>query len=200
MKRHVVLLTAMLLASPAMGFDDASQAVIDASKIGKPLAIEDVGTLMMGAERWCYDQQDALCAWSDIYLSVDADGASFEISNPWSETVDISFVATGDFRDGRYICENGFDWVPSVRAYSREDGYALEGRELAALRDEIRTVVDTASQSACYDYIYRGHDADNLTITLLQRDYAGADDEVLGEVLVTLHYDKAVADNLGWYW
>ncbi|NMA97510.1 MAG: hypothetical protein GX970_05250 [Phyllobacteriaceae bacterium] len=184
---------------PAVAFDDASQAVIDRAKVGKLLSIDDVATLMMGAERWCYNQQDYECAWSDIYLSTDADGATFEISHPWSDAVDIAFVSEGVFRDGRYICENAYNWVPSVRAYERGDGWALEGRELAALKAEIAETVDTSDDHACFDYIYRGHDRDEETITLLQRDYAGPDGNVLGEATVTLHFNRDTADELGWY-
>lgn len=200
MKRFLAALAlALVPIFPALAFDDASQGVIDRAKVGKLLPITDVATLMMGAERWCYNQQDNECAWSDIYLSTSADGATFEISHPWSDAADIAFVSEGVFRDGRYICENAFNWVPSVRAYQRGDGWALEGRELAALKDEIASAVDFSDDHACFDYIYRGHDANEETITLLQRDYAGPDGEVLGEATVTLHFDRDTADELGWY-
>lgn len=200
MNRFLAALTLTLVPIfPALAFDDASQEVIERAKVGKPLPIGDVATLMMGAERWCYNQQANECAWSDIYLSTSADGATFEISYPWSDAADIAFVSEGVFRDGRYICENAFNWVPSVRAYQRDDGWALEGRDLAALKEEIASVVDFSDDRACFDYMYRGHDANEETITLLQRDYAGPDGEVLGEATVTLHFDRDTAEELGWY-
>lgn len=199
--KRIWAISAMTLAAilPSQAFDDASQAVIDRAKVGKALPIEDVATLMMGAERWCYNQQDDECAWSDIYLSTSAEGATFEISHPWSQTVDIVFVSAGVFREGRYICENAVDWIPSVRAYERGEGWALEGRELAALKQEIADTVDLTDDHACFDYIYRGHDVNEETVTLLQRDYAGPDGNPLGEAMVTLHFDKDIADALGWY-
>jgi hypothetical protein len=201
MHRLVLSLAVVLLGTAAAtAFDDASQAVIDRSKTGKGVTITDVATLMMASERWCYNQQDTKCQWSDVYLSTTADKAVIEISTAWSETTDISYVSEGEFREGRFICDIAFDWIPSVRAYGRVDGYALEGRELADLRAEISEMVDTSDDHACYDYIYRGHDASAQTITLLQRDYAGTGGDVLGEATVTLHFDKVTAEGLGWYW
>ncbi|ODT76818.1 MAG: hypothetical protein ABS76_30055 [Pelagibacterium sp. SCN 64-44] len=189
----------MALSGPAAGYDADSQAVIDRFKPGKLVPIADVGVLMMGAERWCYNQQGSECAWSDIYLWVEGDRVGYELSNPWSEGVDISFVDEAEFRDGRYICETGFDWLPSVRAFVRGDGMAIEGRDLAALKAEIATMADIGGAGDCFDYLYRGHDAEAQTVTLLQRQFVGGVHEPVNDAEVTLHFDKAKADGLGWY-
>lgn len=204
MRRLVPGLFAGLLLSalglvPVLAYDAASQALVDRFKPGKLVPIADVGALMLGAERWCYNQRDNECAWSDIYLSVSDDVVRYELSNPWSETVDISFVAEGEFRSGRYICETGYDWISSVRAYIRNDGMAIEGRELEALKQEIADYVDIGNQSDCFDYLYAGHDAGAQTISLTQRHFVGGVHDPANDAGVTLHFDKATAEDLGWY-
>ncbi len=199
MRRLALLASACLaIAMPAMAMDDASQAVVERLKPGKLVHIEDVGTLMMGSERWCYHESEGACAWSDIYLEVTADGARYEIGNAWDENTDIISIDEGELRDGRYVCETGFDWVPTVRAFSREDGTALSGRELDALRQEI--AANVSERSDCYDYVYRGRDEDADTVMLLQRQYSGGVHDPANDAEVTLHFDKASADALGWYW
>src|SRR5690606_12977794 len=128
-----------------------SQAIIDRFKPGKRLPLAELASLMLGAERWCYNQQDGECAWSDIYLWADESGAGYELSNPWSEAVDISLVDRGVFRDDRYFCEAGFDWIASVRAYSREDGLAIEGRDLHRLREDIAAMMQIEGADDCFD-------------------------------------------------
>lgn len=189
-----------ITALPAMGQDAASQAVVDRMKAGKLVPIADIATLMMGAERWCYQEKEGECAWSDIYLSVDAKGASFELSNPWSEAIDISFVDVGEFKDGRYICETGNDWLPTLRAYSREDGTAIEGRDLAALKLEVDIQLGLGDDKDCFDYLFQGADAGTETVTLLQRQYVDGRTDPANDAVVTLHFDKESADDLGWYW
>ncbi len=201
MSRIIALFAATLsLVAPGLAYDAGSQALVDRFKVGKLVRPADLATLMMGAERWCYNQQGYDCGWSDIYLSADADGASYELTNPWSESIDISFVDRGEFRNERYFCEMGMDWVPSLRAFGRADGLAIEGRDLAALRDEIAVLVQAEDSSDCFDYIYRGHDAAEQTITLLQRQFVGGVHAQDRDATVTLHFDKLKADNLGWYW
>jgi len=187
-------------ALPGLAFEPGIQAVLDRAKSGKLVHIGDVAVLMMGAERWCYNQRETDCAWSDIYLSVEGSEATYEISNPWSEDIDISFVDRGVLRDNRYVCEMGYDWVPSVRAYGRESGKAIEGRELEALRQEIRNVINPSDSSDCFDYLYQGADAASQVVTLLQRQYSDGVTNPANDAVVTLHFDKAVADDLGWYW
>jgi len=201
MRRTALLIALWVgLVGSALAQDAASQAVIDRMKAGKLIAIGDVATLMMGSERWCYRLQEGNCAWSDIYLEVTETGATYEISNPWSEEVDISFVDQGVFRQDRYICETGNDWVPSVRAYEREDGTAIEGRALAALKVEIAGIVTVEDDDDCFDYLYQHQDKAAETVTLLQRHYIDGETDPADDALVTLYFDKEAADALGWYW
>lgn len=201
MRRLAFSIILMLTAAPSsLAFDTGSQAVLDRAKSGKLLPISDAAVLMMGAERWCYNEREGECAWSDIYLRVEGTDATYEISNPWSEDVDISFVDHGALREDRYICEVGFDWTASVRAYNRDDGNAIEGRDLEALRQEIRDVVTPSANLDCFDYLYQGADADRQIVTLLQRQYVDGETDPANDAVVTLYFDKAVADELGWYW
>lgn len=200
--RQLAFSLALLLAGsvPSLAFDAESEAVLDGLKVGKLVPIEDVAVLMMGSERWCYFEQEGECSWSDIYLSIEGTAATYEISNPWSEAVDISFVDHGELRDNRYICETGFDWVPSVRGYDRDSGDAIEGRALEALRQEIRETVNTADNSDCFDYVYRGADAETEVVTLLQRQYIDGVTDPANDVEVTVHFNPETASALGWYW
>lgn len=200
--RSVAIILAALLAgtAPGMAYDEASQAVIERFKPGKLVPPAELVTLMMGAERWCYEKQGDECGWSDIYLSADETGASYELTNAWNETVIISMVDRGEFRDERYFCEMGLDWVPSLRAFSSADGVTIEGRELAALRDEIAPLVEADQSADCFDYIYRGHNADAQTVTLLQRQFVGGAHAEDMDAIVTLHFDPDTARSLGWYW
>lgn len=200
--RYLVFILALWAVTTAsvIAQDAQSQAVIDRMKAGKLMPISDVAVLMIGSERWCYREQEGNCAWSDIYLEVTGTGATYEISNPWSEEVDISFVDRGIFKDGRYICETGHDWVPTVRAYGREDGTAIEGRDLAALKQEIAEQVDTSDDDDCFDYLYQHQDKDVETVTLLQRHYIDGETDAANDALVTLYFNKDAAADLGWYW
>jgi hypothetical protein len=196
----VILALWAVATASVVAQDEQSQAVMDRIKAGKLMPISDVAVLMMGSERWCSREQEGNCAWSDIYLEVTETGATYEISNPWSEEVDISFVDQGIFKDGRYICETGHDWVPTVRAYGREDGTAIEGRDLAALKQEIAEQVDTSDDDDCFDYLYQHQDKDAETVTLLQRHYIDGETDPANDALVTLYYNKDAAADLGWYW
>ncbi|SMQ85642.1 hypothetical protein SAMN06295905_2929 [Devosia lucknowensis] len=200
--RQIVFPVALLLAGalPGQAFDAQSQAVLDRMKAGKLVHIDDVAALMIGAERWCYREQDGNCAWSDIYLSVEGTDATYEISNPWSEEVDIAFVDRGELRDDRYICEIGFDWIPSVRGYTRSDGNAIEGRALENLRQEIRSQVTVEDNDDCFDYVYRSADAETQVVTLLQRQYIDGETDPANDTEVKLYFDKDAAEALGWYW
>jgi hypothetical protein len=200
--RLPLLSVALLVASalPGHAFDADTEAMLDRFKAGKLVQASDVAVLMRGAERWCYNEQHGNCAWSDIYLSVQGADIRFEISNPWNELVDISSVDHAVFRDNRYVCEVGFDWIPSVRAFDRSNGTAIEGRALDALRQEIRHHATPEDSDDCYDYLYRGADADRQVVMLLQRQYIDGVTDASNDALVTLHFDKDAADNLGWYW
>jgi hypothetical protein len=200
--RLPLLSVALVVASalPGHAFDADTQAVMDRLKAGKLVQASDVAVLMRGAERWCYNEQDGNCAWSDIYLSVEGTEIRYEISNPWNEMIDISSVDHAVFEENRYVCEVGFDWIPSVRAYDRSNGTAIEGRALDALRQEIRGYATPEDNDTCYDYLYRGADADGQVVMLLQRQYVDGVTDASDDAPVTLYFDKDAAENLGWYW
>lgn len=183
----------------ALGFESTAQAIVDRYKPGKSVAIEDIAQLMRDSEQWCYARQDSSCAWTDIYLDVGEVDVEYEIANAWDAERDIAFTDRGEFRDGRYICETGHDWVPSVRATRRSDGSVIGGRQLAALKDEIETM-RTADTQDCFDYIYRGADADQETMTLLQRQYVDGTHLPEADVEVTLSFDAQDAAGLTWRW
>ncbi|KKB08009.1 hypothetical protein [Devosia chinhatensis] len=201
MRRAGIAFAVLFAASlPAGAFDAQSRAIVGHFKPGKLLPIADVATLMLGAERWCYNQREGNCAWSDIYLAIDGDAVSYELSNAWDDAVTISFIGKGNLRDGRYICDIGHDWVPSVRAEDRATGAAITGRALAALKVEIAGVIDTSGSAECFDYLYRGHDEAAETITLTQRQYAnGTEYRPEFDAEVTLYFDGEAAGRLGLY-
>jgi len=189
----------LTLAGPALAFEAPVQAVIERYKASKPMRIADVGALMSTSERWCYLEEAGSCSWSDIYLDVSDTGATFEISNAWDEAIDIAFIDRGEFREGRFICETGADWVSSVRATRRADGSAIGGRELAALKAEIAEA-QSADVLNCFDYLYMGSDAAAETVTLLQRQYVDDVHEVGRDTLVTVHFDAESAAALTSRW
>ena len=159
----------------------------------------DMATLMRASEKWCYDNQDHSCAWTDIYLEVTDTDVTYEIGNAWDAQTDIAFTDEGVFRDDRYICETGKDWVPTVRATRRSDGSVIGGRLLWALKAEIQANLagDTVD---CFDYVYLVNNADQQVVRLLQRQYAG-DVHVEGNnVEVTLHMNAEDAAGLSWRW
>jgi hypothetical protein len=200
--RLPLLSVAVLVAStlPGHAFDTETAAVLERLKSGKLMQAGDVALLMRNAERWCYNEQEGNCAWSDIYLAVGDSEIRYEISNPWSEEIDISFVDTLVIRDNRYVCEIGFDWVPSVRAYDRSDGNAIEGRALEAIRQDISAHAAPTNNSDCYDYLYRGADEGQEVVTLLQRQYSDGVTDPANDAVVTLHFNAETAADLGWYW
>jgi len=184
-----LLAAAMLLVTTGAGFamDAQSQAVTERYKPGKLMRIADVATLMLGSARWCYAEAEGGCDWTDIYLDVTDSGAQYEISNGWAEDVDIAFVDRGEFRDGRYICETGYDWTPSLRA-THKDGMAINGRDLATIRAEV-SEVNSGDAAYCFDYLYQSADPEADTVTLLQRQYDPEGNDVGADVEVTLHFN-----------
>ena len=199
--RHLLAALAVTLLSvgPAVAFAPDTADVLTRVKAGKPVKIEDVATMMRDSERWCYKQADGHCAWSDIYLQVTADGALYEISHAWSATEDISLIDKGEFRDNRFICETGFDWVPSVYVTRRSDGVAVGGRALQAIKDGLDPSRGRSSL-LCFDYIYLRSDEAAQTVTLRQRSHDG--DTMLpdDDAEVTLHFDPASAAALTQAW
>lgn len=199
--KSLLAATALILAfgSSAFAFDGDIQSIIDRQKANKLVNVSNLAQFMSGSERWCYAEDAGSCAWSDIYLEVTDGGATFEVGNAWSETVDIAFTDQGEFVDNRYICELGLDWVPTVRGMNRADGAPIMGRELYALKTEIGTtradgVID------CFDYLYLSSDAERQTITLLQRQYTNDVYNPANDTAVTLHFNADNAAALSWRW
>ena len=197
MRVLLALAATLVLTGSALAFDADTQAIADRYKVGKALKVADLKTLMLASERWCYSEEDGTCGWSDIYLDVEGDYVAFELGNAWNADVDIAFVTEGEFRDDRYFCEVGEDWVPGVRAINRADGTLVGGRELAALKREIETVVAGGSDD-CFDYQFVSADAANQTITLTQRQYVDLEHDPDMDTQVTVHFDKASAAALTW--
>jgi hypothetical protein len=190
----------LVCAAPVLAFDAPTTAFLIKYKIGKSVAISDVAGLMQSSERWCYREEGSTCAWSDIYLSVSDSGADYEIGNAWDETYDIAFTDKGVFKDNRYICENGFDWVPSVRATLRSDGSVVGGRTLSTLKAEIAAATADDTTTSCFDYKMEGADPVAETISLLQRQYVDGVYDPERDTPVTLHFDPQEAAALTWRW
>lgn len=199
--RRLVLILAFTLAGAclAQAFDAETQGVLDAAKRGKSLPITAVASLMRTSERWCYNQSGASCQWSDIYLDVTAKGATFEVGNAWDERYNIMLTSEGTFRDDRFICETGHDWVQTVRAEHRSDNTPVGGRELFALKKEIADQVDL-NDKACFGYVFEGADETAQTIYLLQRKYVDGITDAADDAKVTLHFDPVSAASLTWSW
>ena len=201
--KRLLSIAALVLGcvTPSLAFDAATQAIVSHHKAGKPISITDVAVLMRASERWCYNQDGLTCDWSDVYLDVSDTGAVYEISNAWDITHDIAFVDKGEFKDDRYICETGFDWVPSVRASLRADGSTVGGRPLATLKAEIAEVISQRENgTSCFDYLWQGSDAAAQTVTLLQRQYVNGSYDESRDTPVTLHFDADTAAKLTWRW
>jgi hypothetical protein len=200
MKTMLAAMAILLMTGPAaLAFDADTQAIIDRHKAGKLVSMTDMAQLMRSSAQWCYINQDHTCAWTDIYLEVTDTGATFEIGNAWDADTDIAFTDEGVFKDDRYICESGKDWVPSVRATRRSDGSVIGGRMLWELKAAIE-----ANRSAetldCFDYVYLGANPDQEVVTLRQRQYTD-DVHVEGnDVEVTLHMNSEDAAGLLWRW
>lgn len=195
------LLAALLLAlttgSVALAFDTDTQAVLDRHKSGKPVNVADLTQFMQASAQWCYLEQDHSCAWTDIYLDVTEAGATFEIGNAWDDDTDIAFTDEASFKDNRYVCETGKDWVPTMRATRRSDGGVIAGRDLWALKTSVETSRSGESLD-CFDYLYLRSDAEQQTVTLLQRQYTDEVHRDGKDVEVTLHLDAEDAARLVW--
>jgi hypothetical protein len=199
MKTLLAAMAIALTTGSALAFDADTQGIIDRHKAGKPVSMTDISVLMRASEKWCYDNQDHSCAWTDIYLEVTETGATFEIGNAWDAETDIAFTDEGVFEDDRYICESKKDWVPTVRATRRSDGSSLDGRLLWELKSAIRANQTSESQD-CFDYLFLRSDADYQQVTLLQRQYTD-DVHVEGnDVEVSLHFNAEDAAGLSWRW
>lgn len=193
------MVVALATAPAAMAFDAEVQDIIASHKAGKPVAMHDVATLMQLSAQWCYLYQEHSCAWTDIYLDVTDKGATFEIGNAWDADTDIAFTDRAVFRDDRYICETGYDWVPSLRATRRSDGSVLGGRMLWDLKAKVAVNRDAESID-CFDYLYLRSDADGETVTLLQRQYTDDVHVESNDVEVSVHFNAEDAAGLLWRW
>jgi hypothetical protein len=193
------LAIALTTGSTALAFDADTQAIISRHKANKPVSMTDVAQLMRASEQWCYDNQDHSCAWTDIYLEVTDTGVTYEIGNAWDAETDIAFTDEGVFKDDRYICETGKDWVPTVRATRRSDDSVISGRMLWELKTAISATREGDTVD-CFDYLYLRVDADHQTVTLLQRQYTD-DVHIEGnDVEVSLHFNAEDAAGLTWRW
>ncbi|WP_449393699.1 hypothetical protein [Devosia riboflavina] len=199
MRRLVACLVIGLIGiSPALAFDAGTQSVLDRMKIGKLVPITEIATLMRSSARWCYAEEEGSCSWSDIYLDVTDEGATYEIGNAWDANYDVIFTDHGKFEEGRYICETGYDWVPTLRAINRADGSDLGGRTLWELKTQIGE--GRSEGIDCFDYILKGSDTEAETITLLQRQFTDGVTDTLNDVTVTLHFNADTAAALTWYY
>ena len=199
MRRLLACLVVGLMGiAPAWAFDAGTEDVLNRMKVGKLVPITEIATLMRSSERWCYIEQDGSCSWSDIYLEVTDEGVTYEIGNAWDADHDVIFTDHGVFEEGRYICETGYDWVPTVRAINRADGSLVNGRPLWDLKAEI---AEGRGQGIdCFDYILKGSDAEAETVTLLQRQFTDGVTDPMNDVTVTLHFNADTAASLTWYY
>ena len=192
-----LFLAAVLLAvstGASFAIDDASLAVAQSYKPKKQIKIEDVAVLMRGADYWCYKETSDGCDWGERYLDVGAETATYEVSNAWDETRDIAFTDVAEFRDGRFICENGYDYIPSVYGHNRQSGEPIFGRELAGIKAEMVTNNAGDTTLNCFDYVFGSVDAGAGIITITQRQFIedGTTDPA-NDAVVTLHFDTTDA-------
>ena len=113
---------------------------------------------------------------------------TYEIGNAWDAEIDVVFTDRGVFKDNRYICETGVDWVPTLRAKRRSDGSSIDGRQLWELKSGI--VANRDGVLDCFDYLYLSSNPDQQTVTLLQRQYAEGEHVADADVQVSLHMNS----------
>ena len=198
MKAMLAVTAIVVLGTPVLGFDPGVEAITSRYKAQKLVNAADIGELMRLSERWCYAEDQGECAWSDIYLEVTTQDVRSEISNAWSEVVDISFVDRGICGDKNRLCETGEDWLPTIHARNRTDGTAIGGRELEAIKQEVAT--NRNESIDCFDYLYQSTDAAAETVSLLQRQYVEGVHQPDANVAVTLHFDPVNAAALKLRW
>ncbi|GLQ53383.1 hypothetical protein [Devosia nitrariae] len=198
----VAVMAAVVAAAPVVAMDAEAEALVSGNKAGKLLPIEDVAVLMRASERWCYNEEAQTCDWSDIYLEVDAEGATYELADFWSPDVEIALTEYGVFRDGQFICETGEESTQTLRARNGVDGRPLGGRELFALKAEMAAAyaAEGDASPACFDYLFVGYSPSEETVRLTQRIWRDGTTDPAEDALVTLHFDPSVVDALSVRW
>lgn len=198
----VAIVAAMIGAAPVSAMDAKAQALVSGYKAGKLLPIEDVAVLMRTSERWCYNQGADTCDWSDVYLEVDAEGATYELADQWSPEIEIILTERGVFRDGQFICETGEEYTRTLRARYVADDRQIGGRELFALKAEIAAAyaANATPVEPCYDYLFVGYSQAEDTVRLTQRIWRDGTTDPAEDALVTLHFDPAAGQALSVRW
>ncbi len=190
----------LVCAAPVVALDAEADAIIAHFKPTKTLPIASIATFMRGSQKWCYAEDNGTCGWTDIYLDVTEASAQYEGGAAWNEDTDIAIVHDTELRDGRFICEIPESPVPTTHAVSRRDGRAIGGRELAALKLEIAAAYANDSEYNCFDYTFVSVSEDRENIVVRQRQYLDGVTDPSNDVLVTIHYDSAVANALTLRW
>jgi hypothetical protein len=184
------------LAGPAFALPDEIQTIVETYRAEKPVLAADLGTLMQAAERWCYDEMDGTCGWSDIYLDVGGDTATYQIGYLWDEDIETYITETIAI-DGNRVCETGETFERSLIA-RHPGGELILGRELHDLRAEFLANTDRTIQ--CFDYIYLSASPADETVTLRQRSWTGEETSAADDAIVTLHFDPVAAAALTHRW
>lgn len=202
MRALCIVAVVTMVAAPVSAMDAEAEALVTGYKAGKLLPIEDVAVLMRTSERWCYNQEAKTCAWSDIYLEVDADGATYELADLWSPEVEIILTESGVFRDGQFICETGEDHTRTLRARYVADGKQIGGRDLFALKAEIAAAyaANATPVEPCYDYLFVDYSQNEETVRLTQRIWRDGTTDPGEDALVTLHFDPSAGQALSVRW
>lgn len=198
----IAVTAAMVAVAPVAAMDAEAESLVSGYKSGKLLPIEDVAVLMRTSERWCYNERAQSCDWSDIYLEVDADGATYELADQWSPEIEITLTESGVFRDGQFICETGEEFTRTLRARYVADGRQIGGRELFALKAEVAAayLANAAPVEPCYDYLFLGYSQAEETVTLTQRIWRDGATDPAEDALVTLHFDPSAVEVLSVRW
>ena len=195
MKKLLLAAAALLaLAGPALAeVYPSAEAISNTTKPGKWLHADELAGLMREAEVWCYNEANGTCDWSEIYLGVtlDPQGITYESLNSWDTAIDVYFTDKAEFQDDRYVCEFGYDKVPTTRAVNA-DGTQVGGRVLEALRNEI-TESRVGRPNYCFDYTYNSYDPVAGTMSLTQRMYTDGVVDPSKEAKIMLHFNAADA-------
>ncbi|WDR02014.1 hypothetical protein PSQ19_15190 [Devosia algicola] len=190
----------VLCCAPALGFDAATDAALANVKIGKVLHLDALTTLMSSSQRWCYQQQQDSCGWSDIYLDIGDNRVSYEGSTRWDEATEIAVVHELALRDDRFVCEVAETATVTTRAFAVGTGQPIGGRPLAGLKREIGAAEAADISYDCFDYVLISLAQNRESLVLRQRQYIDGTTDAANDVLVTLHFDPTVAHSLKLRW